>query len=799
MGKLTAYRNFLFNLFPQCFAASLPVNKVFCVMIIDLTQKLAAVKHASEKYVDPQWRAQDARAYVQTRMNDNEYINGARVRSTTVVLLDSPGNVPKIKATRQKERDKANETQNESTSIGSNVIMDEEAYNRFAEEYDVEAMSHLIVNSDFLCPFSGDMIWRSVNLRLQFYRVVVQELLRMSLKKGKVLIVDDGPAIDERRYVEWRNTQIEANDYGSRSEYEKECLIGCVGLARLNHRFILYDDGHYARLPASSWGEADVKVCEYITRDGANDSFLLYSQDTDSIFILLLHMKNLINPESGRLDDTLEVWIDTQTPIEAGKPNRPYRFINIRQLYEEIVAFFAREFPCIASPIETLTFLAYARETDFTQPFHPFLKIGDVCVWDTFSQLHTCRTDGTYAAFNQKAPTNEEKAESGQKRKRATSDAVAPPRMARVKPHPQTMRFVLSGAISVVYNEELQCSEVRMDAQRVAHFFYYLCQSTRLRSDLNALGYVTKQLKGESVLLTPDDIFTYTSEIADKIRQLKQQSNESRKKAEVQFSVNGKQFKSSPIENASAVNSVERLKNHAREMVKQFSDKKEPIKVSLPFVKSATGSASNRSPVDVKEVGKLLHGLRDIGRVKVEKIEDIDEGSPWQVGGTGRFDTAAEIEDFDDDDTFNNSDRGAASIPVTRTNPKGQQHIDTHWTKLSSEDIPIDYGIPRKRQMLARIYRIHWVMNYSQNGWRTRHYAHSCCASPVTDETLSQWGWRAREIKPTDHDFKFSHYNNSYLQFQSCETVNKGEFPVRVFETEECDNIYNRDYEHFSL
>ena len=419
------------------------------------------------------------------------------IDKAVVLLIDTPKNTPKCKASTQIARDTVsvhgtaekdgddddndNNEEAEATKDDDGTIMTEEVYNALIEEMGINYGDYMIHAEMKKVParMTPTMVWRSNNLKWQLNSMIVSSLLtNVTVPRGRVLIVDDGVMFgDPYAYPRLRRRIMDEYAFHDRSEYEKEMLVSFLVAHTLNMRYVLHHDGKYKRMPESGIGEADVKFGNYITREADGERnpvrrYIVVSQDTDIPFILLAHMRRLVNPETGLIDDDIEVWVDSQTPSDKARGhNRAYRFVNIKRLYYAIIEFFRVEYPCVVNPIETLLFMVNALNTDFTSRLgHKCLGITRRLVWNVFSETHyTAATpiDLGYVLF-------------GKKKDRSKTLHYSP-----------KARGLLAGdAIRVVYNEETNEYRMVLDMARCELFLYLLCQVTPV-ADMTKLKMLT--------------------------------------------------------------------------------------------------------------------------------------------------------------------------------------------------------------------------------------------------------------------------------------------------------------------
>lgn len=389
MGGHDELRDFLLYLFPQFFSVGLPEGTSFDVVIVDGTQFMVANNFKKKGEAPADFRADDAAQRmvdtVNYYANHKDYVSAPIVGKALVIMMDTPNAVPRNKSVTQMVRDK--------TTNPTEKILNASVYDELMERMGLSPESDLLIDEGRVIPgevFASFSMWRSCNTRWQFNSLVAKTLLKsIKMGRGKVLIIDDAVVMPHQTYISNRKMMLRDYHFQERTNYEKEVLIAHIMTRQLASRFILYDDEKFARLPVTGIGEADVKACNYIARDNGTLSHLLVSQDSDMFHILLAHMKRMINPETGRFDDGMRLFVDSQTPKDKKEGTcKPYRYIDIRGLYEAILALFSAEYPCIEHPIETLMLLFHLNETDFTQELPSFLKMNWRRVWDTFSELH---------------------------------------------------------------------------------------------------------------------------------------------------------------------------------------------------------------------------------------------------------------------------------------------------------------------------------------------------------------------------------------------------------------------------
>lgn len=715
MGGLTAFRNHLYNLFPCAFKRELDEETPFCLIILDLMQFMAKVKHYTTSDEAEMTRlTQSMRSVVESYMNSGEY----RTTRGLVVLMDTTKNVPTNKARTQKKR------HTEETTTPASKILDEAHYE--------ELHSHGELGDLLTCGLDGESIWRNNNTKFQLYCAVTDELLKIVLPRREMqLIVDDGISIHHDLYKQRRDEMINHYFFKEQSAYAQECLVSSLARHHFTERFIVSGNGEPARrLQQTEIGEADVKIPRFIMPGNNTRRYLVVSQDTDIIFILLLHMKSVLPHEPA-----LEVWLDTQTPSDRSSGiSTPYRFINVKALYNAIIELFAREYPSILNPVETLVFLVYMLETDFTSGFETCLHVTPRVVWNTFAALHTepsVIAKHGHLLFNDYVyDESAEGAGHNKKEKAGVKRATE-----RHFLYPQRWRGLLNNVVQYTHREELDHYDVTLDDVKCQSFLYLLCQQ-RILKDLTGLGYAQFDAKKgihRTYIETVDELFVWTAEIECKLEA----------------------YRVAKLENTTTGETNKRKAQE--ELVKKDVVLKKPKKNATVIALPKPVNLSERSHINIDEL-----------------IDDIKEGE-----------TSRPVVKEEEDE------EGATVASTLLT------HRPTVLKKMEAllkEAVTKDYGVPRLQAMIARIYRIEWLMNYHQNGWKTTAYATNFAETHPHETSLSWHGWKAEEIVQTEESIRRGDFNNSYYTSVYEIGIEPGVIPFKVYKMTETDQVYNRNH-----
>lgn len=473
MGKLEQWRNFLCVLFPQCFYTEVGPGTAFDVILVDLMQFLAPMV-LDKKF--PQFDASRILRRLEERVsyyaNRENATTRPQVKCSLVLMMDTPQWVPKNKAATQQSRDgkhqqaqsdddEADEADDEAEALDELMItgphMDASLYQELMKQLGGKEGSLFIdVNQSPLNGLKGATVWRSVNLKFQLYRLITHHLLHFPVGEMKTIIFDDGIAISTEWLAALRTEILKNNpDWQTKTAFEQECLVYQLMIQQGFHqRLILYDDRQFHRFPGSRIGEADIKIQAYIRPENGAKSYLCVNQDTDIIFILLLHMQYLLYGSNGV---GVEVWIDTRSPSEKkDAPPKPYRYIDVKALYFSLKDFFQTEYPSVQHPVETFCFLVFSLRTDYTRPFAGCLAVSPRLVWNTFSELHsTVIKDQGYVQFTSKPD---------------------PKTLCRSK----TTRYTsqLQNLLGDAVQYDSVSEQFQLNQTSIAQFYYYLCQQS---------------------------------------------------------------------------------------------------------------------------------------------------------------------------------------------------------------------------------------------------------------------------------------------------------------------------------
>ena len=502
MGKHTEWIALLFHWFPTDFTDVLPEGTRVDAFILDGTQNLARIKTSKDPF--------NALTTLHHWINViNDYANNENdptrviIERALVVLLDTPRYVPKAKAATQQSRDGAGDDGDvdgdDDAHPDASVILDEAGYARLIHELAIDPENEYLIQREMKqCDWlHGTTVWRSNVLRWQLHSMVMSETLtRCAVPEGRVLVCDEAVVLaSPDAYAEQRRVVLETVE-GCPSDctpLERETLIAHLLDTCLSRRHVRYSDGRVSPQASTGMGEADVKLCNYITLEQGLLRIMVGSQDSDIVLILLLHMKRLIAEAealgSGGEPVEFSLFIDTQTPVDrASGVNRSTRFVNVCALYRDLCGLFAREYPCIANPVETFVALTQMLETDFTTRLaHKYTGVTRRVLWKTFSELHhdrhSARTD-SYLVF----PTD---AQMKARKPRAPTEPMCRARTVQCSPK---IHFVLGGATAlrcephVLDPTEPSVLEYRLvlDEARVERFLYCVCQ-LRLVRELTAL------------------------------------------------------------------------------------------------------------------------------------------------------------------------------------------------------------------------------------------------------------------------------------------------------------------------
>lgn len=781
MGGLTAFRNHLFNLFPRAFVRNIPKTR-FCMVVLDVMQFLAShVKH--KKPGEPLCADSVATS---TRSVAESYIYSTEYSATKafVMLLDTPKNVPTNKAGTQRKRDnkedeeeaeeeEGDDKEETKTTTRKRKIFDKAFYEELcATAGSSEALEKL--GRLLECPeLDGDTIWRSNNLKFQLYCRITDELLKIVPPGSLELVLDDGIAVHPDLYMQRRKEMITHYAFQDRHPYDQEILVSSLARHHFTERFVVSQKRGIERLPQTKVGEADVKIPRFIVKGNGTKRYLVVSQDTDIIFILLLHLKRLLPFEDG-----LEVWLDTQTPKDRRMGlSHPYRFINVIALYNAIIELFEREYPEVKNPIETVVLLAYSRETDFTAGFDSSLRVSDATIWNTFSALHTpeeVMRERGYVLFN----TNgfDELAIVGNIKKEQTRERdAAKIGMKRSEkmpfcPYPSKWVGILKEAVVYGYDLLQDRYEIEVDDVACQSFYYLVCQ-LKILNDLDALGFSQFSKKKKNVLqnhqrtyiTTCDELFMWTGEIEAKLE-------------------------------------AHRLSTLAN--AKEEESKKRKAEIAMSTAISPKKEEEEPQSKKAKLMPKMLQPKKKEPARKVITCNfaqmDKHFSAPSLSSSASSFidDIIEEIDEKESELKQSSTKKQVSLLDATKTSVVIRRKMDEMLKRKKEGTFPKDYNLPRLDGMLSYVYQRAYLMNNHQNAWTdtTEEYMTKFSDASLVDHALSCHGWKAREIEQTQEALDRGDFNSSYFTSVFVEGIHPGVVPFRVFQMTATDQVFNRNH-----
>lgn len=782
MGGFTASRNHLFNLFPYAFKRSIEEETEVCLVVVDLMQFLAGkVKFQGDglSSINVEGITSSICHTVESYMP--EYNKEYRATRAMVALFDTPKNVPTNKAATQQKRDQA-----------GLKILNEELYRH---HYDATLLPATGLGDLLNWSLDGETIWRSNNTRSQLYALITEQLLKIQVVGECTLVIDDGIDIDHTLYLERREQMLRDHYFQDRSPYEQECLVANLARLHFTERFVLseaFDEQgepttQVKRLPQTLMGEADIKIPGFVTYTrevNTPHSYMIVSQDTDLIFILLLHLKTLLSSSKQDEDPHLQVWLDTQTPVDRKNGlSRPYRYIDVKALYYAIITLFAKEYPSIKNPIETLIFLVYCLETDFTGGFDKYLTVTPRSVWNTFSALHTpleVTKEKGYIVFNDTMYDETAFVATGKKTKESESAKMGTKRsIERYFAYPSHWHSLLSDGVVALYNRDTDHYDITLNDVPCQTFLYLLCQF-KVLDDLAGLGYTQfskKPAKGGALLHQQrtyipngDELFIWISTIEGQLEQHRHNC------------VNEEGEKKRKMVDIAAFTTSTMPKNKKPKLLQKYP----------PRSIEAVGSVKAKTyPLDLNHLQAYL------SRPKSDAMQLLDEIEEFPVEPIIIDKNKEDVDEHQDDiEEEEPQEQQLQPLRIIAT-PTTSTTVRKKLSEMCKKEMPKQYGIPSLQAMLARIARVTWIMNYHQNGWKSPSYATNFAETHPDDATLSRYGWKAEEIIQNDENLRNGAWNNSYYTSVFEEGVEPGMIPVRVYRMVETDQVYNKSHDTY--
>lgn len=108
-------------------------------------------------------------------------------------------------------------------------------------------------------------------------------------------------------------------------------------------------------------GEADMKIVLHITRLLPYGNVFINSCDSDMIAILLLNMKDWIDPKTSKIPHS--IYLDNTSAKEGAKSS----YVDVVLLWTSILVYFEIHFPSVLNPIEVFVSMMIASGSDYVE------------------------------------------------------------------------------------------------------------------------------------------------------------------------------------------------------------------------------------------------------------------------------------------------------------------------------------------------------------------------------------------------------------------------------------------------
>lgn len=391
MGLSPEIKLFLLRLFPECFSKTL--NESFDICILE------GMPYFAQKIIPLQNNKQTMRQLsisLKTTIHsilNNRIENGPIINRGVIVLLDNFYNVPGNKSLIEIKRD------SKSSEFLEKTWLNEDEYINLRKEKNLKDDELIYENCNDTLYSKGIYLWRDINLRWLIHRILSHELISIPVPKDKFLLIDEGIFMSKKDYEIESKKILEKYHMIDSSLFEKHTLIS-FEMKDYMKSAIVFPEHKVHYINSNKIGESDLKILSHIKRTENDDSYLVISPDGDILFLLLLHMKGILNRKTFDFDN--KVYLDTQTTGDKYEGiERDYRYININLLYKKLIEFFYQDFRGVTYPIETFAMLFLSYFSDYTEKVSPYLKIGPAKIWNSFAYLHCTNING-YIPFTAK-------------------------------------------------------------------------------------------------------------------------------------------------------------------------------------------------------------------------------------------------------------------------------------------------------------------------------------------------------------------------------------------------------------
>ncbi len=343
MGIETSWKKILNQEFGFCYEESLPEGTEIEVVIEDFSLNIRRVLIGLES-----WNELFSRLQNRVRSKTNPKLR------RYVMVFDEGAHVPISKQLTQKKR------------------MRTEA-KRSVMPFDGDELRTIEIGESCSIPEPKDLFLQRLvitrKLTPDLYSLCSENLARCAIPYDTTLILDGGYTKDliKKNGDQIRINQCCVDDSSSldephyitintRDRNEPDCFSQ-VTIGKSNFPI----------------GEGDLKIPRNISHVNEGNIYIR-SNDTDTIPILLLHMRSWINPATGYV--RYGIFIDPEN-----MRSQRNEIVDVVSLWRKILVHFRETYPGISAPIETLVMLILLTGSDYTDSFP---QLGPKRVWDSF-------------------------------------------------------------------------------------------------------------------------------------------------------------------------------------------------------------------------------------------------------------------------------------------------------------------------------------------------------------------------------------------------------------------------------
>ena len=347
MGIKPGWKKILIETYKHCFSGNLPDDTKITEVIDDLSLNIRNLIVDREATWD---------SFATQLRNRIQYHRGNPDLRKYIVVIDESQYVPRSKECTQRNRDKK-EIPFTEVEIEAMLPLEGFLFHTPTKQFLTKVMATRAMHCKMYDFCTGETAL--AKLPQTNVELIIDggytEYMKYQQKEGKPFVILDKTDSNETK-VQPNNTSGQCYTTITPRKEEQDYA-----------KVIIY--------PSRKIGEGDLKIPRAISELEQGNIFIK-SRESDSIFILLLHMRGWINRETGSIKYGvfLELEFDPKGSSDTSR-------LDVVSLWRTILLHFQTDYPGISCPIETFVLLVLLAGSDYTDGFP---QLGPAKIWESF-------------------------------------------------------------------------------------------------------------------------------------------------------------------------------------------------------------------------------------------------------------------------------------------------------------------------------------------------------------------------------------------------------------------------------